>query len=67
MPSLLHKTVICPHCGHTVQVDLDASEGDQNYYEDCPACCHPIHLSFHVDEQHQTINLFIDADDEQYF
>ncbi|OAN18118.1 molybdopterin-guanine dinucleotide biosynthesis protein A [Photobacterium jeanii] len=61
------QTATCPHCGHHIHITLDTSGGSQEFYDDCPACCHAIHLNMQVDEQHKTINLFIDADDEQIF
>ena len=33
------KRIVCPHCGHHTRVELDASQGDQEFYEDCMACC----------------------------
>ncbi|EED26077.1 conserved hypothetical protein [Vibrio sp. 16] len=46
---------------------MDASNGSQNFYDDCPACCHAIHLNMMVNEQMDSIELFVDADDEQIF
>ncbi|MFD2166835.1 CPXCG motif-containing cysteine-rich protein [Thalassotalea euphylliae] len=57
----------CPHCGHHLHVLLDPTAGDQDYYDECPACCSDIHLNMHIDEEHQSIELSVDADDEQYF
>jgi cysteine-rich CPXCG protein len=40
---------ICPHCGETIVIPLDASGGsEQEYVEDCPVCCSPnvIHVEF---------------------
>ena len=62
-----HQTVKCPHCGHNIHLELDASGGDQNYYESCPACCNDIHMTLHIDEYHQKIQVMIDSDDEQVF
>lgn len=62
-----NKTINCPHCGHNVNFTFDASNGDQNYYEDCPACCNAIHLNMHLDDAHQKVELSVDADDEQYY
>jgi hypothetical protein len=39
----------CPHCGETITLVLDLSEGDQSYVEDC-AVCSPILVNFSVDE-----------------
>ena len=67
MHSYTVKRVACPHCGHTISITLDASNGSQEFYDDCPACCHAIHLNMTVNEQMDTIELLIDADDEQVF
>ena len=33
---------VCPTCGETIVVPLDASAGaEQEYVEDCPVCCNP--------------------------
>lgn len=64
---LKEQRIHCPHCGHHLRVTLDTSAGDQNYYEDCPACCKEIHLNLHIDEYHQKIQLGIESDDEQVF
>ena len=61
------KRIVCPHCGHHTRVELDASQGDQEFYEDCMACCNPIHLRLHRDEARDCLQLFVDADAEQLF
>jgi len=61
------KTIECPHCGHHVNFLFDPTNGDQNYYEDCPACCNAIHLGIHLDDAHQKVELMVDADDEQIY
>jgi hypothetical protein len=34
--------VICPHCGESNGITLDAGGGDvQEYVEDCQVCCRP--------------------------
>ncbi|NIY81349.1 CPXCG motif-containing cysteine-rich protein [Vibrio hepatarius] len=67
MRNYTEKFVTCPHCGHSISITLDASNGDQEFYDDCPACCNAIHLNMMVNEQLDTIELFVDADDEQIF
>ena len=64
---LLHKTVECPHCGHHLHLDLDRSNGDQEYYDECPACCQELHINMHVDEIKHKVELKVDADDEQFY
>ncbi|NOH96355.1 CPXCG motif-containing cysteine-rich protein [Vibrio sp. 99-70-13A1] len=67
MHNYTEKRVNCPHCGHSIGITLDASNGSQDFYDDCPACCRAIHLDMQVDELNDRINLTIDADDEQVF
>ncbi|MGF1761257.1 CPXCG motif-containing cysteine-rich protein [Photobacterium sagamiensis] len=67
MKNFSEQSVVCPHCGHNIKITLDTSGGSQEFYDECPACCNAIHLNMQVDELHKTINLFIDADDEQIF
>ena len=67
MRKYTEKMVSCPHCGHQIGITLDASNGNQEFYDDCPACCHAIHLNMTVNEQMDKIDLYIDADDEQIF
>ncbi|KPM78510.1 CPXCG motif-containing cysteine-rich protein [Pseudoalteromonas lipolytica] len=61
------QRISCPHCGHHIHVALDASDGDQDYYEDCAACCNPIHLNMHIDYARNKLELHVDSDDEQIF
>ncbi|NAW56933.1 CPXCG motif-containing cysteine-rich protein, partial [Vibrio sp. V36_P2S2PM302] len=61
------RTVRCPHCGHSIGITLDASNGSQDFYDDCPACCNAIHLSMTVNEVTDSVDLYVDADDEQIF
>lgn len=64
---LINKRISCPHCGHNIHVALDSSAGDQNYYDECPACCKEIHFDLHIDEYRQKVELTVDSDDEQIF
>ena len=43
LQEIKEQRIECPHCGHHLSVTLDASSGDQNYYDECPACCCDIH------------------------
>ncbi len=43
---------ICPYCAQTVEVDVDASGGEQqSYVEDCPVCCRPWQVDVSVDAE----------------
>lgn len=64
---LKHTDVSCPHCGHPVHLDLDCSNGDQDYIEDCTNCCNPIHLNLHLNELHRKVELSVISDNEQIY
>ena len=41
--------VVCPHCGETTTISIDAGSGtDQEYIEDCEVCCNPwlVHVRY---------------------
>nr|WP_310649799.1 MULTISPECIES: CPXCG motif-containing cysteine-rich protein [unclassified Colwellia] len=61
------QRIECPHCGHPIHLALDTSAGDQDYYDECPACCMEMHLNLHIDEYHQKILLGVGSDNEQFF
>jgi hypothetical protein len=45
---------VCPSCGETIAIALDASAGEeQEYVEDCPVCCKPnvIHVEYFDGEE----------------
>lgn len=65
--SVLNKTIVCPFCGHPMHLSVEVTDEDQDYTEDCSNCCNPIHVRVHKDELHHSVQLFIDADDEQYY
>ncbi len=67
MNNFKDQNIECPHCGHSIRMTLDASAGSQEFYDDCPACCNAIHLTLNINEAQKTIQLFVDADDEQIF
>jgi transcription elongation factor Elf1 len=62
MEGINDRAVNCPHCGHHIHVWLDSSNGDQEYYEDCPACCNAIHVTFHIDDISKQLNLTLSTD-----
>lgn len=42
--------VLCPYCGESVEIALDAGSGSrQEYVEDCEVCCRPWRVSVHYD------------------
>lgn len=53
----------CPYCGETINVLVDNSVNEQEYYEDCSVCCSPILFIASVTEM-KNISLIIKRDDE---
>lgn len=42
---------VCPYCGETIDLAVDASAGSQRYIEDCPVCCRPMTVVLDVDDE----------------
>ena len=40
---------------------------DQDDIEDCSNCCNPIHIVTHKDDLHKSVQVFVDAEDEQIY
>lgn len=40
----------CPYCWEQISMVLDTSVKRQTYVEDCEVCCHPIEVSYTVDD-----------------
>ncbi len=34
--------IACPYCGELIELLIDGSIEEQEYYEDCSVCCSPI-------------------------
>ncbi|MGB1239950.1 MAG: CPXCG motif-containing cysteine-rich protein [Pseudomonadales bacterium] len=47
MLNLEERAVECPYCGESIDVLVDAQDGDQTYIEDCQVCCRPITFVIH--------------------
>ena len=46
----IEKKFKCPFCHEKISMILDLSEaGTQTYIEDCEVCCHPIQISYTVE------------------
>ncbi|MCB0419708.1 MAG: CPXCG motif-containing cysteine-rich protein [Bdellovibrionales bacterium] len=45
----------CPYCLEAISMILDVSlSGTQSYIEDCEVCCHPIQVTYTVEENEIT-------------
>lgn len=40
----------CPYCWEPISMLLDLSIEGQTFVEDCEVCCHPISITYRVDE-----------------
>ena len=60
---LLDRTIYCPYCGEQIEILLDDSIAEEDYYEDCAVCCRPIRIRHSVDISGE-IQLQILRDDE---
>jgi hypothetical protein len=46
---LLSRNISCPYCGESIDLLIDDSATDQDYFEDCSVCCRPIRVQVSVD------------------
>ena len=46
---LLEREISCPYCGESINILIDDSQKDADYYEDCSVCCRPIRIQMNVD------------------
>lgn len=40
----------CPYCFQSISMVVEELYGGQSYIEDCEVCCHPIQISYDVEE-----------------
>lgn len=64
---LKHADIRCPYCGHTTHLDLDCSNGDQDYIDECANCYAPIHLNLHLNLINRKVELSVSSDNEQFY
>jgi len=43
-------SIDCPYCGETIDVLIDNSVVEQEYFEDCSVCCAPILFKLSIDQ-----------------
>ena len=56
--------ILCPYCGESFAVLIDASAGSQQYYEDCSVCCAPIFFSINIDSEDNILAIDVKRDDD---
>ncbi len=45
MDLMIEAEIVCPHCGEAFPLQIDTSEPEQSFIEDCTVCCRPIQLT----------------------
>lgn len=64
----IHETKVhCPNCGHNIHLDIDLSEEQQDFDDECRACGAVIYLRLYRDAADDRFHLQIRSDDEQYY
>ncbi|HIF54121.1 MAG: CPXCG motif-containing cysteine-rich protein [Methylococcales bacterium] len=53
----------CPYCGEMIDVLIDSSVEEQQYYEDCSVCCCPILFEV-LTHSPSGVQLIVKRDDE---
>jgi len=53
----------CPYCAEQIEIVVDASNGQQQYIEDCSVCCRPIYLTVSVSDRRDIQVQVLDEDD----
>jgi hypothetical protein len=45
MDLIAEAQITCPHCAQVFSLEIDTSESEQTFIEDCTVCCRPITLT----------------------
>jgi len=51
MNPLENVDLLCPWCSEPISLLVDVTEPEQEYTEDCPACCSPILVRVCIEAQ----------------
>lgn len=58
------QTVQCPYCGESIELLIDSSVAEQEYYEDCSVCCRPICVQQQLNSETGISYVNVKRDDE---
>jgi hypothetical protein len=50
-------SVLCPYCGESVELLIDATLPSQQYVEDCEVCCRPMVVSIDASADEPVVNV----------
>lgn len=63
-PLQYERWVDCPYCGEAFVCVVDATAGNQSYYEDCEVCCRPILFHTEIDGDGNVLGLTTQREDD---
>ena len=46
----MEHSFTCPYCWEEISMVLDPSVRRQTYVEDCEVCCHPLEISYTIED-----------------
>ncbi len=55
--SVTTVSVLCPYCGESVELLIDATLPSQQYVEDCEVCCRPMVVSIDASADEPVVNV----------
>lgn len=47
------KSIYCPYCGESIEIQIDLTVSKQEYIEDCQVCCRPITINVDVQDSEE--------------
>ncbi|MEO8127474.1 MAG: CPXCG motif-containing cysteine-rich protein [Bryobacteraceae bacterium] len=47
---MMEHSFTCPYCWEEISMVLDPSVRRQTYVEDCEVCCHPIEITYTIED-----------------
>ena len=54
----------CPYCGSPLELAIDTTAGNQDYFEDCDTCCAPINILIELNLEGQLIEVQLKRDSD---
>ena len=57
------KSIYCPYCGESIEIQIDLTVNKQEYIEDCQVCCRPITVNVDVQDSEE-YNVSVQQEDD---
>jgi hypothetical protein len=61
MELVVEAEITCPHCGEVFPLQIDTSQPEQSFIEDCTVCCRPMNLTVRC-EPGEVVNISYGTD-----